>query len=580
MKNFNNDSENSVYARKSPKKITLITVAVVAAVIVFNIIFSIAGDDLMLYGDLSQVKYDTGVPTLYTLSDTCQNIISSQAIPMVNRVNEERAERGEDKIKVKIIFCADRDLIEKNEQMRYISYTARAMAKANRGLIEVEYINTTDNPSAVQKYKTTSAATINNSDVIVTFGSEYLVQGVSMFMLTDSTETEPWAYNGEKRLTAMILAVTRAEAPICCITSNHGETLFDENGEYKEEYSTFIKLIEGAGYVPQAIDLEKEEIPEDCRMMITFDPRMDFKTYGNLGESGVDEIKKLDKYLDDANSFFYICNKDTGTGNNGYEKLTYLEEYLEVWGITVARVEDDENNLYNYVLEDKINATDGGEGVYFSAEYFTDGLGGTLTEDMRKRAYPPQVVFGNSTVIIPADNYMKYYTTADETTGAQSYEYYSYYSNGVAREMFDVFTSKSTATALRHDKKPEVATEFTRFKLMTVTHELRQVQEDNYTSVNRGSYVVALASTDFLRNDILNSTAYGNTDVILSALRNTGNEVVPTNIPLKSFYEYAVEDQKAYLASNPTVWFWCLVIIPPVAAVVTGIVVTVRRKYR
>ena len=199
---------------------------------------------------------------------------------------------------------------------------------------------------------------------------------------------------------------------------------------------------------------------------------------------------------------------------------------------------------------------------------------------MRKRAFAPQVVFGNSTAIQVADNYMKYYTTADETTGTPSYEYYGYFRNGVSREMFDIFTTNITATAKINGEDHEIANSTKLFKLMTVTHELRQVQEDNYTTVNQGSYVLALASTDFVTNEILNSTAYGNTDVILSALRSTGSEVIPTDITLKSFYEYGVEDEAAYLSINPMVWFWCLVAIPPVAAAVTGIVINVRRKYR
>ena len=78
MKRFDNASstgEDAAYTRKSPKRLTLITVAVIAAVILFNIIFSVVGDDLMLYIDLSQVKYSTGVTTLYTLSDTCKELI-------------------------------------------------------------------------------------------------------------------------------------------------------------------------------------------------------------------------------------------------------------------------------------------------------------------------------------------------------------------------------------------------------------------------------------------------------------------------------------------------------------------------
>ena len=41
LDNANNTGDSEIYARKSPKKLTLITVAVIAAVILFNIIFSI-----------------------------------------------------------------------------------------------------------------------------------------------------------------------------------------------------------------------------------------------------------------------------------------------------------------------------------------------------------------------------------------------------------------------------------------------------------------------------------------------------------------------------------------------------------
>ena len=564
------------FVKKSPKSILIVTVAIVLAVLLFNIAATLIGDRLMIYIDLSQVKYTSVSTTLYTLSDECKDVISDQAVPMIEQVNREKAENDEESIKVKIVFCADRDDIESDTLLRYVSYTARAIAKEHPDLIEVEYINMAQNPSAVQKYKTTSAANIYNSDVIVAFGTEYLVHSASSFYITETNETEPWAYNGEKRLAAMILSVTRAEAPICCITYNHGETLFDENGEYKAEYSTFIKLIKGAGYIPQPIDLEREEIPENCRMMITFDPTEDFKAFGNLGEGNVSEIEKLDKYLDDANSFFYICGANASV-------LPNLEEYLEEWGITVARVEDNAGNKYNYNLIDRITATDSGEGIYFAGTYATDGLGATLTKDMRNRVYPPKVVFGNSTAIAPAANYVKYYATANEEKGTGAYDYYSYYKNGVSREMLDIFITGSSATANVNGESYEIATEYNRFKLMTITHELRQVQEDNFSAVNQASYVLALASTDFLKNDVLDSTAYGNTDIVLSALRNTGSEVLPIDVPFKAFYEYGVEDSDAYSSTLDQVWFWLVTAIPLVlvsTSFITGVVITVIRKHR
>ena len=115
---------------------------------------------------------------------------------------------------------------------------------------------------------------------------------------------------------------------------------------------------------------------------------------------------------------------------------------------------------------------------------------------------------------------------------------------------------------------------------MTVTQEERHVQEDNFTTINRASYVVALSSTDFVKNEMLSSRAYGNTDVLTAVLRGTGNEVVPTDIDLKAFYQYEIADSFAYRAEKPQVWATWLIISPAVIAIAVGVVVCVRRRYR
>ncbi len=560
------DSE-AIYIRKSPKKLTVITAIVLLAVVVFNILFSVIGDRQMFYIDLSQTLYKSGKTNMYTLSDDCKDMIADRVIPMIDQTNKERAERGEDPIKLNIVFCSDRDVLEDDELTRYVSYTARSIAKSFPDHVSVQYIDIATNPSSVQKYKVNSAATLYNSDVIVEFGSEYLVQGVNSFYYTESTADKPWAYNGEQRLTAMIMSVTRVESPICCITSNHGESLFDGNGNVKEEYSTFIALIKSAGYTVQILDLENEDIPEDCRMIITFDPTEDYKAFGELDEGEISEIEKLDKYLDQSKSFFFICNPDT-------PKLPSLEEYLEEWGVSVNRDENSEN----YVIEDQINCTNGGVGSVVVGNYATAGLGATLTEDMRKSVYPAKVIFGNSTAIAPADNYVRRYATATETTS--EYVYYGYYKNGVTRTMLDVFTTYNTASALTNGEVYEIATDSNLFKLMTITQESEYVQETNLTSTTQSSYVLALASTDFLTNEVLNSKSYGNTDVLLSALRNTGNETVATNLSLKGIYVYDIKDEAALKNVNAPAWLYCLVLIPPILIFSAGIVITIRRKYR
>jgi hypothetical protein len=286
---------------------------------------------------------------------------------------------------------------------------------------------------------------------------------------------------------------------------------------------------------------------------------------------------KVDKYLDEANAFFYICNADS-------PKLPNLDEYLAEWGVTRAGEKDMADNDRNYVISDLKNGTAQDDGRTFAASYATGGSGAALTADMRARVYPPKVIFGNSARIDPTPNtYVKIFVPKDETTGAAEYEYYSYFRNGVSRDLFPIFTTYDSATAVAGEEV-EIATSSNLFKLMTVTHELRHVQEDNYTTIDRPSYVLALSSTDFVSNAVLESAAYGNTDVILSVLRNSGNEIIPVNIPLKAFYDYGVAEDAAgnaaYESNNPSVWFWCLTLIPPAISLVLGATVLIRRKYK
>ena len=563
-----------VYAN-SGKKITLITAIVALAAIIFGLVFTFIADAGLWYVDMSEVRYADGESAMYTLSESCEALIESDVIPMIESVNADREARGEDPIKVNIVFCADRDVIEGDEKMRYISITARSLQKKFSEYIDVQYENIRQNPSSVQRFKTTSASTIYENDVIVEFGSEYLVHGVSAFFYQDDGKDYAWAYNGEQKLSAMILALTRAESPICAITTNHGESLFDSNGNVREQYTTFIKLIGGAGYDIVYLDLEKEEIPENCRMMITFDPQSDFKAYGSLGENGVSEIEKLDRYLEGSNAFFYICSRETPEHKN-------IEEYLSEWGIAVARAENGAGENENYAVRDTQNCTDVGRGDIVVGKYGEEGVSDGLTYDLQNQSYPPMVIFGNSTAIKPSASYVKNYVPADTENGVEAYAYYSYYHNGVSRMITNVFSTYDTASAYVGGEVFEIAADENLFGLMTVTKESRIKQESNYTSIDRSSYVLSLASTEFLSNDALDSAAYGNTDVILSALRRTGGEAVPANINLKAFYIYDIDgaENNPVFRSEATTWLVCLTVIPAVITLCVGSVVVIKRRKR
>ena len=291
-----------------------LTVSVIAVVLLCNILFSFVADRFMWQVDATITKYanrdtDKGV-SFYKPTEAFLDVIEEFAIPMVEQVNSERATKGEEPITINVMFCMDRDRVYEADKLRMIQYTATALQKEFPDAVKVSYIDIEKNPSAVQKYKATSTSHIYPHQVIFEFGGEFRVCSYDYFFLkSDDTSTDHWAYNGEQEMASLILAITRAEAPIAAFITNHGEAW--------ESCTSFRALIERAGFDVINLDLSKDEIPEDCRLLICFDPTEDFLGIGNDAYNseldGESEIQKLDKFLDKAYSFMIFMDKDTPT---------------------------------------------------------------------------------------------------------------------------------------------------------------------------------------------------------------------------------------------------------------------------
>ena len=152
--------KRAIFGLCGSKRFTLITVAVLLAVLVFNIAFSLVADALLWQIDLTRTRYTGSNVGMYTLSGECLELIGNDAVPMIKEINSSRASRGEEPIKLNIVFCKERDAVENDSLLSYIHATARALECEYSDEIEISYVNITKNPSAVQKFKTTSASSI------------------------------------------------------------------------------------------------------------------------------------------------------------------------------------------------------------------------------------------------------------------------------------------------------------------------------------------------------------------------------------------------------------------------------------
>lgn len=570
MKNF--DKRKFRYASTS----AIVTALIIAAIIVFNVIFSALGTKFLWYVDLTP-------ELVFTLSDECFDLIengdpsfenSSSPIEMVEKFRTENKAYNEanglkegdagwrdENVMIRIIFCDEIDAIEAEYFRKLVYNTALELEVEFPEYIEVVNYNVVRNPSAVSIYKKTANDYIPPSSVILTCGSEYRLYDIRSFFTFESTTSDtPWAYNAEKKFAAGILAVTRAESPIACIINNHGESL---------PSNAFVSSLEDAGYEVENINLAKEDIPENCRLLVICNPQSDFMVADGI--SPVDEIEKLDKFLDRTNSLMVFMSPDSPVLKN-------LEEYLEEWGIVFDRYIDNVTGVtYPKLVADSSNAAVGDvSGYTIFSEYVDVGMGATITESMRDVAVPPPVVFKNAMPITfsPLYELTRNENSEDET---KSYNYASYYVDGVSRAIFDVFTTSSEAVAYANGSIVSRASENEPIKLMTVSVENRDTQESNYSTVSEASYVLAAASTEFLSHTLLDATSYGNNDVLLSACRAIGQEPVPVGLDPKPFSDSTID---TITSKDATTYTLVLTIIPALTALAVGVVIIVRRKNR
>ncbi len=546
----------------------VLTVAVIVGALLINLVISMLGYMNIWQTDTTIDRYlreekNGDFYTLYTLTTPFKTLIEDSCLPAVDSINASRQEAGKDPLKVNIIFCADRDVVEASDVLRFPLYTALHLQKEFPEYFDVSFVNIQQNPSAVQKYKLTSTSRIYSSNIIFAFDTEFRVQSLNRLFITDTGETTPWAYNGEKIFANNILALTMAEAPIACFLTNHGENT--------ENCKEFRSLVSRAGYIVQDLDLEYDTIPENCRLLISYDPQVDFFAYGSLGETGISEIQKLDEYLDNSYSFMLFINKDTPEFPN-------LEEYLSEWGIAVARGTDADGVSHNYTIRDPLKRLDD-DGYTLIADYAVGGTGADITTDMRISSYPAKVIFSNATAIKLSDTYRFTHVDASTTNDTPAFRYGEYYRNGVTRYFFDVFRGSQSAVAEVGGEQYQVSTEKDPFYLMTLTYENRILQETNYFSQDDRSYICVFGSTDFASDEALSSAAYGNTDVLHATLQAVGREVAPASLDLRAFPKQEIQDS-TFTSADAVAFTVCLALIPAVICFGAGIIVTVKRKYK
>ncbi len=495
---------------------TAVTVLLIAAIVLLNVITTALQSKYGLYTDLSNEE-------TFTLSDAFKEAVSN--------IDSE----------ITITFCHEPDYLEATSTTMYVYRTALQIAEAFPN-VSVRAISINKEPTLFSKYMLTSASNIATTSVIVESGTEFRILGINSFYVADDDGTV-WAYNGEEKFAANMLSVTSTSLPVAYFTENHGET----------KSAALEQLVVDAGYEVKYIDLTKDEIDPEARLIIINNPIYDFQG-GNAKDTVISELEVIDNFVA-SNYASVLCFVDPLNLSN----LANLQEYLFEWGV---KFEDT-------VVRDKMNAITT-DGYSIVGQYVEDGnLGSSLVSTISGTDSPPKTIFKRVAPIAIADIYSPT-MTADES-GMNMYPTgsYSYSGNNAMREISYVFRASEDAVAL---KNGEVTDGKGSYGIMTITQEIRTVNNEQFTS-----YVLCAATSSFTDEDLINSYSYANREIIYAAFKQMGKEFVPASIKFKVFQNYDIEDMTTNEANT---WSVVLVTVLPLIFLAVGAVVVIRRRYR
>jgi hypothetical protein len=321
-------------------------------------------------------------------------------------------------------------------------------------------------------------------------------------------------FRGELQLTSAILQVTATDFPIVYFTMGHSESI----------PPALEELFKNAGFLIKTIDLTKEELDPEAKIIVICNPQKDFIGATNATERS--EIDKIATFLNNFGNVMYFTSPVVGA-------LPEIEDLLKEYGIAFMHdvyVQDEKNSIDMY-------------GLALDTQYVeSNNVGDQLHDSIRKLPSLPKTIVHAAKPIMILD-------IVGENT------------------VSPVLRSFNTAYVMSSDDKPLTQGEI---DLLVVAQKTRYIDNNPKTSL-----LLACGSTNFLAAEFLTNPSYSNSDIILNAIRIMANRKVPTDIKWKEFDNTSL----IMTLEEQNNWTIFSILALPMIVMVLGMIVWLRRRH-
>jgi len=297
-------------------------------------------------------------------------------------------------------------------------------------------------------------------------------------------------------------------------TLGHGEEL------PRELFDVFVNN----GFLVETIDLSKDDLPEDARILVICNPKKDFLGADPENPMLRSEIDKVASFLNNFGSVMYFSEPNQGP-------FPELDDLMREHGMMFG---------HEFILIDERNSI--GHQNFLDTQYFVaENVGDELHASIRRQATPPRTVMPRTKPIFITPR-------AGERT------------------VSPVLTSFPTSYMVHISENIQSAQGES--ILLAVSQRTRYIDNNPQTSL----FLVS-GSYEFL--GYLPSNAYSNSDIILNAMRIMTNKRIAVTIGWKEFdrqgLDMSLEAQNRWMLI-------CIFLLPAVVSTI-GIIVWLRRRY-
>ena len=497
----------------------ILTALIITVTVLFNTVFGTLAKRYQWYTPMNAIPN-------YDVTEDCYVLLG-------NALSTMKAQESTQPIE--IIFCDVEKNIGADVLLSYLYETASSIAARYPESIRVICNDIWTNPNSVRRFTETLdpltgdvvETNLKSTSVIVSYENYHRVYGLEeFFVFKDGNASNVWAYNGEKKLAAGILHALDSSNPVVCLTNNHGEAFYDYE---------LLYLLDDAGYRVDFINLHTDPIPDNCRLLITYNPNADLTV--SDGVSVISETDILDSFLSkDGNGYLVFMNKTT-------PNLANFEAYLESWGVDFAYHQSGERAYRHMVQDTAQSLTSDGYTIY--GESVQTGVSAQMTEGIDRK-----IIFKNATAIKNANGFVNNadgsYTNANKT-----------------RTMYSLYEGGNSALCWANGSPVASGEGVT---LMSLTEQ--KVGDAT-------SYVGVVASTDFCEETFLQSAVYGNGDVMHRIMKTMGRAFTPEGLTIKPFESLDIST----VTTRQMLWWTVgLAATPAVVITLAGVFVLVKRR--